>query len=117
MVTRLHGSAPAVLARAERRTHRRLRAGPRVTCNIEDPLAPCSAKVLDVCAIGVGLCVSYPLVPGTTLRLTLTTSAGLLSCTLAAVVRHADERPNGIYLVGCQFERALAYAELRAMLA
>jgi hypothetical protein len=113
------GPPPAVLQGFDRRTRQRHPAGPKVSCSIEvaEGLPPYSAKVIDLCAHGVGLSIAHPLPQGATLRVTLITSAGLVCRTLDAVVRHVCERPEGVYLLGCRFGRSLAYPDLRAMLA
>jgi hypothetical protein len=75
-----------------------------------------SASVRDVSATGIGLIVGHPIKPGTVLVLRLQTRDQRLSRPLPARVMHSTARPDGDWLVGCQFVRRLTDEDMWALL-
>ncbi len=74
------------------------------------------AWVLDLSTQGVGLSMSRPVNPGTTLSIRLKSSTEHKIYDLPAHVIHATPMPAGDFRVGCRLERALTAEDLDALL-
>jgi len=65
---------------------------------------------------GAGLLVSRPLEPGLEVVVHLTASAQNLTYEVAARICHATQRPDGEWVVGCEFANQLTADQLEALL-
>jgi hypothetical protein len=72
--------------------------------------------VVDISATGVGLLIDRPIEPETLLEVQLQGDGSGPAPTLLVEVRHVQARPDGGWLVGCAFGRALSASELQALL-
>lgn len=74
------------------------------------------ARVRDLSTTGVGLLCTRREEPGTFLAVELQSGDRSLRYTLPVRVVHALAQPNGRYLLGCEFVRALSEEELQSLL-
>jgi hypothetical protein len=101
---------------AERRASVRYPSQSATACHpVPEGDALCSARVVDISTTGIGLIVDRFVEPETLLAVEVQ-GAFARSYTLLVEVRHARQRGEQEWLLGCSFARDLSEDELRALL-
>jgi hypothetical protein len=80
------------------------------------PVEPCSAKILNVSAAGVGLMVTRRFEVGAPLCVELPIATGDTPTAVPGRVVHAKMQRSGDWVIGCAFNQPLTEEQLRALL-
>ena len=73
------------------------------------------AQLHDLSVLGIGLWGKQKLEPGTNIEILLPQTTWSRAAVLPAQVRHATEKADGIWILGCKFSRLVTPEDFKAL--